>query len=243
MAEQIITNKDRLKFYNEKEYHYKWDRKLKDMSWKYTFFYPIVKAVCRFKFGDFEYHGTENLPKTGPVMICSNHVAGLDPIALTGILYRDHNMRNLYFMAKEEFFHTFYTKIPLLVLGGFPVKRGTADRDALEFSIRILNEGNCLLVFPEGTRDKTRSRPKVENAKAGMALIARETKADIVPMSVYRGPTVKGQKDKYVIRLGEVIPFEELGLGEKPKSRELKETTNLVMERIIELWDKDGQQK
>ena len=113
--------------------------------------------------------------------------------------------------------------------------------DSLEYAFRVLNEGHCLLVFPEGTRDKTRSRPKVENAKAGVALIARETKANVVPMSVYRGPTVKGKKDKYVIRLGEVIPFEELGLGDKPKSKELKAATNLIMERIIELWDKDGQ--
>jgi hypothetical protein len=43
------------------------------------------------------------------------------------------------------------------------------------------------------------------------------------------------------MRIGEVIPFEELGLGDKPKSKELKAATNLIMERIIELWDKDGQ--
>lgn len=241
MPEQIITNKDRLKFYNENEYHFNWDKPVKKKKWTYRIFYPLVRLVCWVKFGNFEYHGTENLPQEGPVMICANHVAGLDPIALTGILFKDHRMRTMYFMVKEEFFHVFYTKYPLLFLGGFPVKRGTADRDSLEYSFKILNEGHCLLVFPEGTRDKTRSRPKVENAKAGVALIARETKADVVPMSVYRGPTVKGKKDKYVIRLGEVIPYEELGLGDKPKSRELKAATNLIMERIIELWDMDGQ--
>lgn len=239
MAEQIITNKDRLKFYNNKEYHYNWD-KISGRTWIYPFFYPLVKAVCEYKFGKFEYHGAENIPMEGPLMICSNHVAGLDPISLTYVLYREHKMRKLFFMTKEEFFHAFYTKYILLLAGGFPVKRGTPDRDSLNYSIRILNEGYALLVFPEGTRDKTRSCPVAENAKAGAALIARETKATVVPMSVYRGPTVKGKKDKYVIRIGEPIPFEELGLGEKPKSRELKEATNLIMNRIIELWQIDG---
>ena len=77
-------------------------------------------------------------------------------------------------------------------------------------------------------------------AKGGIALLARETKADVIPVSIYRSPKVEGKKDKYVIRFGEVIPYGELGLGDKPKSKELRSATQLIMDKIGELWDKDG---
>ncbi|MBQ0136091.1 MAG: 1-acyl-sn-glycerol-3-phosphate acyltransferase [Oscillospiraceae bacterium] len=242
MQEQIITNKDRLKFYSEKEYNFNWDKPLKEKPLTYKIFYPIAKLVCNYKF-DVEYHGTENLPKNGGFMMACNHVAGLDPIAIMYVTYREHNARTLFFMAKEEFFHVFYVKLPLLFFGGFPVKRGTSDRKSLDYSIRIIKEGFGLLVFPEGTRNKERTRPSVD-AKAGVALIAREAKADVLPVSIHMEPRKekyngKGGKPKYIIRFGEVIKYEDLGLGDKPKSKELKSATKLIMEKICEEWDKD----
>lgn len=238
MAEQIITNKDRLKFYNEKEYNYNWDKDPKEKKWTYRIFGPIAHLVVNYKF-DLEYYGTDNVPLQGPLIIACNHVAGLDPISLTYVFWKEHCLRTMFFMAKEEFFHVFYTKLPLLFFGGFPVKRGTADRDSLNYSIKILKSGFRLLVFPEGTRNKERTRPG--DAKGGVALLARETKCDVLPISIYRSQTVEGKKDKYIIRIGEVIPFEELGLGEKANSKELKTATKMIMDRIGELWDVDGQ--
>ena len=243
MGEQIITNKDRLKFYNEAEYNYNWDKKIKSKLGIYNFFYPLSILVCNYKF-DIEYHGAENIPESGSFMIACNHVAGLDPICLTYIARKEHRSRTWYFMAKEEFFHVFYTKLPLLLFGGFPVKRGTPDRKSLDFSIRILKEGNGLLVFPEGTRNKERTRPDPATAKGGVALVAREAKCDVLPVSIHIEPRKekyngKGGKPKYIVRFGEVIPYAGLGMGEKPKSKELKAATNLIMEKICELWDKD----
>ncbi len=243
MHEQIITNKDRLKFYNENEYNYNWDKKLNEKSLIYKIFYPLSILVCNFKF-DIEWQGTENIPKEGGFMMAANHVAGLDPIIIMRTTYHDHNARTLFFMCKEEFFHVFYTKYPLLLFGGFPVKRGTSDRKSLDFSIRIIKEGFGLLVFPEGTRNKERTRPSLDDAKGGVALIAREAKADILPVSIHIEPRKekyngKGGKPKYIIRYGELIPYEDLGLGDKPKSKELKAATKLIMEKICEGWDKD----
>lgn len=238
MAEQIITNKDRLKFYNENEYVYNWDKEPKEYSKLfYTLWYPVAKIVCKYKF-DIEFYGVENVPKDGPLIMAANHVAGLDPIAITYCLRTKNRMRTMRFMAKEEFYHVFYIRIPLDYFGGFPVKRGTSDRKSLEYSKRIINKGQILLVFPEGTRNKERTRPM--EAKGGIALLARETKADVIPVSIYRSPKVEGKKDKYVIRFGEVIPYGELGLGDKPKSKELRSATQLIMDKIGELWDKDG---
>lgn len=238
MGQQIITNKDKLHFYSEKEYKFNFDKPLREKPVTYKILYPIARLLIQhIKFKDVEFYGTENIPEKGGFILASNHVSGFDPITLT---YCMHGKRTMFFMAKEEFFHTFYTKIPLLILGGFPVKRGTSDRNSLNFAIRVLKEGFGLMIFPQGTRDKEHGRPETESAKAGIALIAREAKSDVLPVSIHRESSNSVKRAKLVIRFGEVIPFEELGFTEgETKSRELRTATKLIMERIGELWDKD----
>ena len=238
MGKQIITNKDKLHFYSEKEYKFNFDKPLREKPITYKILYPIARLLIQhIKFRDVEFYGTENIPEKGGFILASNHVSGFDPITLT---YCMHGKRTMFFMAKEEFFHTFYTKIPLLILGGFPVKRGTSDRNLLNFAIRVLKEGYGLMIFPQGTRDKEHGRPEPESAKAGIALIAREAKSDVLPVSIHRESSNSVKRAKLVIRFGEVIPFEELGFTEgETKSRELRTATKLIMERIGELWDKD----
>ena len=238
MGKQIITNKDKLHFYSEKEYKFNFDKPLREKPITYKILYPIARLLIQhIKFIDVEFYGTENIPEKGGFILASNHVSGFDPITLT---YCMHGKRTMFFMAKEEFFHTFYTKIPLLILGGFPVKRGTSDRNSLNFAIRVLKEGYGLMIFPQGTRDKEHGRPEPESAKAGIALIAREAKSDVLPVSIHRESSNSVKRAKLVIRFGEVIPFEELGFTEgETKSRELRTATKLIMERIGELWDKD----
>ncbi len=238
MGKQIITNKDKLHFYSEKEYKFNFDKPLREKPITYKILYPIARLLIQhIKFRDVEFYGTENIPEKGGFILASNHVSGFDPITLT---YCMHGKRTMFFMAKEEFFHTFYTKLPLLLLGGFPVKRGTSDRNSLNFAIRVLNEGFGLMIFPQGTRDKEHGRPEPESAKAGIALIAREAKSDVLPVSIHRESSNSVKRAKLIIRFGEVIPFEELGFTEgETKSRELRTATKLIMERIGELWDKD----
>lgn len=241
--EQIITNKDRLPFYNEDEYNYNWDKDLKDLKNFFRFFFPLAHIITHYKF-DIECYGMENIPKKGGIMVACNHVAGLDPISLTYAACKGGRLRSWYFMAKEEFFHVFFIRIPLAKFGGFPVKRGTPDRKSLDFSIRVLKEGQGLLVFPEGTRNKERTRPSIDDAKSGVALIAREAKCDVLPVSIHMEPRKKNYngkngKPKYIIRFGKVIPYKDLGLGDKPKSKQLKAATKIIMEHICEEWDKD----
>ena len=238
MGKQIITNKDKLHFYSEKEYKFNFAKPLREKPITYKILYPIARLLIQhIKFRDVEFYGTENIPEKGGFILASNHVSGFDPITLT---YCMHGKRTMFFMAKEEFFHTFYSKFPLLLLGGFPVKRGTSDRNSLNFAIRVLKEGFGLMIFPQGTRDKEHGRPEPESAKAGIALIAREAKSDVLPVSIHRESSNSVKRAKLIIRFGEVIPFEELGFTEgETKSRELRTATKLIMERIGELWDKD----
>ncbi|MGO8672226.1 MAG: lysophospholipid acyltransferase family protein [Capsulimonadaceae bacterium] len=127
--------------------------------------------------GRLEIRGRENIPKTGPVILASNHRAHVDPPYLSTI-----TNRQILFMAKEELFTTSKRFGTLLYnLGAFPVRRGESDRAALRHAIAILKQGQLLGIFPEGTRsfDETLLPPE-----KGFALIAKQTGAPIVPVAM-----------------------------------------------------------
>lgn len=227
----------KLPFYNDKPYEYDYNRKLKPKRITYKLLMPVGRILLEhIAFDKVECYGLENVPKNGGFIVASNHVSGFDPITITYCL---QGKKQLFFMAKEEFFHTFYTKYPLLILNGFPVKRGTADRSAINFAIRILKSGFNLCIFPQGTRDKQQNRP--EKGKSGVALIAREAKTDILPTSIYLERLPGKKKAKVIVRFGQMIPYSALGFtDDAAKSRELKNATKLIMSSIGELWDKDN---
>jgi 1-acyl-sn-glycerol-3-phosphate acyltransferase len=91
--------------------------------------------------------GREQLPRTGPLLMAANHRSFLDPFVI-GTLVR----RPVYYMAKRELFEKRWQAWILNALGAFPVDRGAGDRDAMETARVILERGDCVVVFPEGTR-------------------------------------------------------------------------------------------
>src|SRR5690242_7589139 len=91
--------------------------------------------------------GREHLPRTGPLLFASNHRSFLDPF-LIGMLVR----RPVYYMAKRELFEKRWQAWILNALGAFPVDRGAGDTDAMDTARAILQRGDCVVIFPEGTR-------------------------------------------------------------------------------------------
>ena len=94
-----------------------------------------------------EVKGLENLPRNG-VLLCPNHASDLDPV-LIGICL-PINYR-LHFMAKEELFQNRLFGCILRALGAFPVNREGADIQAVKTAMKVIHEGENLLIFPEGT--------------------------------------------------------------------------------------------
>ncbi len=175
-----------------------------------------------------EYVGLENVPKEGGFILASNHMKALDPLFISlGI--KD---RQLHFMGKKELFENPITKWALSKVNGFPIVRGGADAEALDYAIRIPKEGHILGIFPEGTRSKDF---KPARAKRGVALIAKEAKADILPVSIYSSDKMK-KGTKLTIRFGKLIPYEDLGIAEGSRE-ELKAAAKFVMEEITKLWE------
>jgi glycerol-3-phosphate dehydrogenase (NAD(P)+) len=120
--------------------------------------------------------GREQLPRSGPLLLAANHRSFLDPFVI-GALVR----RPVYYMAKRELFEQRWQAWILNALGAFPVDRGAGDGEAMRTAKEILERGDCVVVFPEGTR--VRSGPLGEPHR-GVGRLALETGAPVAPVAV-----------------------------------------------------------
>ncbi len=120
--------------------------------------------------------GREHIPSSGPVLLAANHRSFLDPFVI-GALTR----RPVYYMAKRELFEHRWQARLLNSLGAFPVDRGRSDEQAMATARAILARGDCVVIFPEGTR--VRSGP-LAHPHRGVGRLALQTGAPIVPVAV-----------------------------------------------------------
>ena len=170
-------------------------------------------------------NGIENVPTEGPFIIAANHLAWTDiplvPYNLT---------RKVVYMAKEEYFNS---RIAWLVrfLGAFPVKRGEADRQALRAAEEQLKKGNILVIFPEGTRSRTRTMAK---AHPGMGMIALRTGVPVVPVAITGSEYVfKRFRPLVTISYGE--PMILTPKGKKITREDIDDATEQVMRKIASM--------
>jgi 1-acyl-sn-glycerol-3-phosphate acyltransferase len=147
--------------------------------------------------------GREHLPRSGPLLLAANHRSFLDPFVI-GTLVR----RPVYYMAKRELFQRRWQAWALNALGAFPVDRGAGDREAMVTARAILERGDCVVIFPEGTR--TRPGPLGEPHR-GVGRLALETGAHVAPVAVIgtdevrRGWRVRPRKVR--LRVGRPLRF------------------------------------
>lgn len=142
-------------------------------------FYSIFKMLCRVWFGTIlktKVIGAENIPAGGAFILAANHVSNWDPPFLGTFADRTVN-----YMGKEELFKNPVMAWICRALNVFPVKRGAADKTAIKTAVKILKSGECLGIFPEGTRSKS---GKLGKAESGVSLIAAMTKVAIIPAAI-----------------------------------------------------------
>jgi 1-acyl-sn-glycerol-3-phosphate acyltransferase len=147
--------------------------------------------------------GIENIPRTGPVVIAPNHKSFWDAFFLAAVV-----RRRLHFMGKAELFTGWRGRL-FVALGGFPVLRGASDAEAIETSRAILERGDVLALFPEGTRVPDPDR--LGNPRRGAARLAIETGAVIVPTAITGTEKRRGHLPRRVrIAFGEPVPVTDL---------------------------------
>ena len=171
-------------------------------------------------------------PAEGPLIVASNHLNNADPPAVALAFSRLPT-----FMAKREMLNWPILGPAFRAFGAFPVRRGGADLSAIRTATEIVNEGNMIIMFPEGTRSRTGGLTK---GHPGTALIALRTGAPVIPVAVTGSETVTWpwifikplSIKRITVTLGE--PF-TLPPVEKVNSEAASEATKLIMSKIAEL--------
>lgn len=118
-----------------------------------------------FFLGPVRVVGRYRVPKTGGLLILSNHLADVDPVVLWYA-----SRRPIHFMAKSELFEMRILGRLIRVFKAFPVKRGEPDRQAIKHAIRLLKAGECVAVFPEGQLSED---GRLQPVLPGVGLIAK----------------------------------------------------------------------
>lgn len=138
-----------------------------------TFF--LSRLAMSLGFG-YRYFGTPRVPRTGGVLLASNHQSNFDPV-LVGIALD----RPIHFMARDTLFSIPGFRTVIRALNAFPVRRATADLEAMREALRRLKAGNPVLMFPEGTRT---SNGEIGTVHAGVVLLAARAGVPIVPVVI-----------------------------------------------------------
>jgi len=194
----------------------------------------VARAITRIRFGG----ALDDIPREGPVIFAANHISNADPVVI-GAWLTPRLGRRLHWLAKREIFDWPVIGWAAAHGGIHPVDRSTADLEAFRLARRILDEGQPLFVFPEGTRSPD---GRLQRAKDGVAMLALRTGAPIVPIGIADSDRVwpKGRKlprpgGRITVTVGR--PFrlaDELPPGAQGREAKAAATTAL-MRRIAEL--------
>lgn len=180
----------------------------------------------------------ENVPREGGLMIISNHASFLDPPLVAVSM-----PRRIHFLAKEELFHVPILSWLIPRLGTHPVRRGGADRKAIEDCRRLMSSGEALLLFPEGTRTMDGN---LQEIKHGAVMMATDVEnLSILPVYIdgsFRA-LPKGRiiprPVKITVRIGEPFKISQKGVA-LPKKSYYESTSVLFHENIEQLKNISG---
>ena len=187
----------------------------------------------------FRWHieGLDHIPKEGPAILAWNHIAYLDPLAISYVVIRAG--RRPRFLTKSELFQDRRIGWALAGSGQIEVKRGTrAAPIALDRALEALERGEVVIIFPEGTvttDPDLNPRP----AKSGVARLALKSGVAVIPCAIWGTANVwpKGYGHRWrprqdiVVRIGEPLPIE----GDYDTLRDWQAAGRKIMDAIAVL--------
>ena len=196
-------------------------------------FYAVIYAIV-FPFFNLVHPnrtiGREHIPEGG-ALVCSNHTALSDPVFLAFALQRKNQIRP---MAKAELLRIPFLGWILKHIGVFGVERGKSDVAAIKHAMKLLKEGEKVLLFPEGHRLHQGQAGQGEG-KNGAAMLAVRCGVPILPIYV---PEKKHWFRKTTIVIGE--PYHPQVSSRKGTMEEYDAITADLMERIRALGEQAG---
>ena len=197
-------------------------------SWLYSLVaivsWPVLKTLFRHRAG-----GVENVPRVGGFVLAANHWSNFDPWPLGLPLFPRRYLR---FMAKSELFW-FPLNLVINAGGGFKVRRGERDEDAIQTAVALAREGHGVVMFPEGTRRRKGMRKRYEARwHTGAARIAIEAQVPLVPAGI-AGTERLSRLGPLRVRFG--APLDLSDLAGVPLSEAARVATDRLREAIAEL--------
>jgi 1-acyl-sn-glycerol-3-phosphate acyltransferase len=200
--------------------------------------YAVVRALClglaKLLFR-VEVRGAEKVPASGPFVLAPVHRSNLD-FVLASFVTRPR-MR---YMGKASIWKWAPLGRFVSMLGAFPIHRGTADRESLRTCLEIIENGESLVMFPEGTR---RAGAEVTELFDGPAYVAARTGVPLVPLGIGGSAEAMpvGSKlirpHKIVLVIGDpILPPVGDGTG-RVKRRVVREMTERLRDEVQALYD------
>ena len=203
----------------------------------YSFLTRLARLLTRILLGSkFHLRGTVNVPRTGPVLIVSNHVGAVDP-AIIGAW----TPRPVWFMAKAELFTGAFAWL-MRAYHAFPVVRHSPDRTALRRAFGLLKQGSAVVLFPEGHRSET---ARLLRAEPGAGFVARRSGAPVVPMAITGTQHVLG-RHAIIPRRAEVAmtfgePFQLPDRNHDGSQMDHQQSADYLMAKIAQLLPLENQ--
>ena len=163
--------------------------------------WPLLHGVYRLR-----PEGVENLPKSGGFVLAANHTSNFDPFPLAMPLWPRRFLR---FMAKSELY---WWPLGALITagGGFPVRRGERDVEAIRTAVELAREGHIVAMFPHGTRQRKGLVKKYQpRPHTGAARIALDAGVPLVPAAI-AGTDRLSRLERLRVRYGKPMPLDDL---------------------------------
>jgi 1-acyl-sn-glycerol-3-phosphate acyltransferase len=200
----------------------------------------LIAAVIRLVLSSLarvRVSGLDNVPVDGPLIVVANHISNADPPLVAGWLSPALG-RQLHILAKASLF------VPVVGwflrrLGATPVRAGGSDIEAYRVAREILDRGNVLCVFPEGTRSPN---GVLGEAKPGAAMLAARSGVPVLPVGISgtdeflrRGERLPRFGTRVVMRVGK--PFTVTLESGLPRRQQIERASDEIMRRIAALTD------
>lgn len=148
--------------------------------WYQVIWWDLCSTICFIwmkVFYRYEFIGEDRVPRRGPVLFISNHQSYYDPV-LNGLVV---NRRQFTALADAALFKFKPAGWVIRSIGALPLSAGAGDKGALKAALKEMEEGRCILIYPEGTRT---SDGQIVEFKRGTTLLLRRSKATVLPMAI-----------------------------------------------------------